>query len=203
MKLRVTITLAAIFGFLACQSPTSRSVELAEYVVDDLYIVRLPNTLSKTADLHDYASLQYSDPKSDFYVLGIYDEKEKLGRGGRNFKRSVYFRFVEQTVFEQADSTFIQSESEFKRDGISCKIADYFAHIRHFDDEYEVFYRIAIYETETHFFQFVIWMPYEGHCDRISWADSITYSFQLPQPPETPAVTTDPATDSEQPVSTK
>ncbi len=181
MKLRATITLAAVIGLLACQTPTSRSVELAEYVVDDLYSVRLPSNLSKTTDLHDYASLQYSDPKTDFYVLGIYDEKEKLGRGGSSFKTSVYFRFVERTVFEHADSTFEQSEVTFKRDGLNCKVADYYAHIRHFDDEYEVFYRIAIYETDTHFFQFVIWMPYENHCERIYWADSITYSFQLPE----------------------
>lgn len=181
MKTRVTITLAAIVGLLACQSPTSKPVELAEYVVDDLYSVRLPSNLSKTTDLHDYASLQYSDPKTDFYVLGIYDAKEKLGRGGSNFKKSVYFRFVEQTVFEHADSTFIQSEVEFDRNDLSCKMADYYAHIKHFDDEYEVFYRIAIYESETHFFQFVIWMPYENHCDQIYWADSIAYSFQLPE----------------------
>jgi hypothetical protein len=148
--------------------------------VDDLYSVRLPSNLTKTTDLHDYASLQYSDPKTDFYVLGIYDEKEKLGRGGTNFKKSVYFRFVERTVFEHADSIFVQSEVEMQRDNLSCKMSDYYAHIKHFDDEYEVFYRIAIYESKTHFFQFVIWMPYEGHCDRIYWADSIAYSFQLP-----------------------
>lgn len=181
MKTRVTITLAAIVGLLACQPPTSKPVELAEYVVDDLYSVRLPSNLSKTTDLHDYASLQYSDTQTDFYVLGIYDAKEKLGRGGSNFKKSVYFRFVERTVFEHADSIFVQSEVELKRNGLSCKMSDYYAHIKHFDDEYEVFYRIAIYESDTHFFQFVIWMPYENHCDRIYWADSITYSFQLPQ----------------------
>ena len=182
MKLRVTITLVAVVGLLACKTPTSTKVELAEYLVDDLYKVRLPNTLAKTSDLHDYASLQYSDTQTDFYVLGIYDEKENLGRGGRNFKMSVYFRFVERTVFEHSDSTFQQSEMSLKRDGLTYRVKDYYAHIKHFDDEYEVFYRIAVYETDTHFFQFVIWMPYENHCDRIYWADSITNSFQLPDP---------------------
>jgi hypothetical protein len=182
VKLRASIALVTVVGFLACQTTNSKSVSLTRYTIEDLYSVSLPDNLRKARDMHDYASLQYNDPQTDFYVLGIDDPKDKLGRHGRKLKMDVYYQFVEQTVLEPADSVFQMASRTLKQEGAALKLADYYAKTQHFDDEYELFYRIAVFENETHFFQLVIWMPFENHCERIKWVDAITQSFEMLPP---------------------
>ena len=164
---------------MACQE-SDDTVALNPVEIDGLYAINLPDFLRPSFDMHDYASLQYYDNKTDFYIMGIDDPKDKLGARSRRLKLKAYYDFVESTVFEPTDSLVLLASSVHKEEGKSeIRMGDYFARTRHFDYTYDLFYRVAVYESDSHFFQIVLWMPFEDHCESINWADQITKSFKL------------------------
>lgn len=130
--------------------------------------------------MHDYASLQFYDKNEDFYVLGMEDAKANLGEiNRRRLKLEGYYKFVENTVFGQIDSMSLVSSQKFQSVGDHRgKAGDYFALSFYNDVMYELYYRVAVYESDTHFFQLVIWMPYDVYCERMPVIDRITYSFR-------------------------
>ena len=130
--------------------------------------------------MHDYASLQFYDKNEDFYVLGMEDAKDNLGEiNRRRLKLDGYYKFVENTVFGQIDSVSLVGSQKFETLGSQKgKAGDYFALSFYNDVMYELYYRVAVYESDSHFFQLVIWMPYENYCDKMATIDKITYSFQ-------------------------
>lgn len=178
------IVLAGLLMLIACQE-SDDTVEVTEVEVDGLYAINLPDFLRPSFDMHDYASLQYYDNKTDFYIMGIDDPKDKLGSRRRRLKLKAYYDFVESTVFEPTDSLLLMASSVVEQGGREIRTGDYFARTRHFDYTYDLFYRVAVYESETHFFQIVLWMPFENHCEWVDWADQITMSFKLLEAKET------------------
>ncbi|GAB4414823.1 MAG: hypothetical protein OHK0039_22970 [Bacteroidia bacterium] len=145
-----------------------------------LYSADLPSNLTRSFDMHDYASLQYYNLQEGFYVLGLEDDKENLGEIKRKrLKLPGYYRFVESTVFEHTDSTArVSSEVFTNAYGFPARVGDYFV-VEMQQVDFPLFYRIAVYENDDYFFQLVIWMPYDAHCDRMAWIDTITQSFRF------------------------
>ena len=180
MNTRVSIVLIPVVMILSCQQPRQTMSELSKIEVDSLYTISLPTVLRPGNDMHDYASLQYYDPKTDFYVMGMDDFKENFGAlKRRRLRLRAYYRFVEKTAFESVDSLQELSTSRYTRRGLHVQSGDYFVKTRYFDVSYDLFYRIAVYESDTHFFQLLIWMPFGDHCDILEVVDSITNSFEL------------------------
>jgi hypothetical protein len=149
--------------------------------IDNLYAVSLPAYLEAGYDMHEYAALQYYNTRLDFYVMGIYDDKSKWGPiKQQRLKLDRYFKYVEESVLAQADSFHCESMEAFTTlQGISAKVGDYQVNSRFIEDTFELFYRVVVYESSTHFFQLVIWMPYDVHCERMPQIEQITYSFRL------------------------
>lgn len=166
--------------FLACKQE-SKPVEPVEIDIDQLYSITLPSSMKPGYDMHNYASLQYYDPQMGIFIIGIEDAKANLGTIKRKrLKLDGYYRFVERMVFAQADSMFLLSDQQFLTEqNLVSKVGDYYALSSYANEVYELFYRISVYEDETHFYQIVIWTPYSTHCDYIDWINKITYSFKL------------------------
>ena len=133
--------------------------------------------------MHDYASLQYYDTIQELFVLGIEDAKENLGQiKRRRLKLKGYYKYVENTVFDKVDSLYTETEQYIRlREDLSLSAGDYFAQSKVWGQE-AAFYRIAIYESADHFFQLVLWMPYENHCQEVPWMDSTLRSFNFITP---------------------
>ncbi len=178
MKISVYIGLVVAVFLLACEQPGPVRTNTVE--IDGLYTLDLPNTLKPGYNMHPYAGLQYYDEVAGMYVMCIDDMKENLGPVRRHrIKIKGYYNFVELTVFEQADSTALIGEKRFQLNGLEVKTGDYFVSSEYWGDTYELFYRIVVYESENHFFQLVIWMPYEGYAKQEEWITEITRSFRL------------------------
>ncbi|MDX2250033.1 MAG: hypothetical protein SF052_24835 [Bacteroidia bacterium] len=135
--------------------------------------------------MHAYASLQYYDTIQNFYLLGIEDAKQNLGDIKRKrLKLKGYYEFVEGTVLEKADSFQIETEQEFQLPpDLSVKASDYYVLSKLEEGSIDLFYRIAVYENESYFFQLVFWMPYEGYCSQLEWIETVTQSFTFIQSP--------------------
>ena len=133
--------------------------------------------------MHAYASLQYYDTLSGFYVLGIEDAKDNLGDIKRKrLKLHSYFAFVEHTVFQRVDSMILESEQLFSLDKELEVFAGDYQTLSKDWGSYPIFYRIAVFESPEYFFQLVTWMPYEIHCDLMPWIDTMTTSFRFLSP---------------------
>ncbi|MEL6671490.1 MAG: hypothetical protein AAFR61_04835 [Bacteroidota bacterium] len=165
--------------WVACDSPPP-PVELIPVPIGNLYQVDLPSNLQPGYDMHAYASLQYYDTLSNFYILGIEDDKANLGEIKRlRLKLRGYFQFVEGTVFGRVDSLLKESTLEYSfNDDLRVLSGDYYVYNRKWGDD-PVFYRLSVYETQDYFFQIVCWMPYNSHCEAYERLDGITYSFSL------------------------
>ncbi|RMG72552.1 MAG: hypothetical protein D6722_05240 [Bacteroidetes bacterium] len=171
--------IALCIACLSCQQAPP-PITLETVTIDSLYAIDLPSNLQPGYDMHDYASLQYYDMETGFYVLGLEDTKEKLGDIKRKrLKLPGYFRFVENTVFERADSVGRVGFQSYVNDyGVPLRLGDYYVEGENWA-RLPLFYRIAVYENDTYYFQLVIWMPEEGHCERFTWVDTITRSFRF------------------------
>jgi len=186
VKYPVYITLLILVSVCACEE--AKIVEPITVNIDQLYTLELPGNLQPGYDMHDYAGLQYYDTSTDFYILGIEDAKSNLGTIKRKRLRlKGYYEFVENTVFSRADSTYFLAGQEFQTSqGVRVRTGDYYVFTRHWGAPHQLFYRIAVYESEDYFFQIVTWMPFDLYCDRYDWIERISYSFRLVEPAPSP-----------------
>jgi hypothetical protein len=178
MREQVCIWILILSLFAGCEKHDP--VQVAPVNVEGLYSVNMPDFLKPSYDMHDFASLQYYDPVRRFHVIGIEDSKENFGILKRKkVKLGDYYRFVEASVFELADSTELIGEASYTEGDLKARFGDYYARNQFMGKTYTLFYRVAVYESPTYFFQMVIWTPFEGYCDKIEWVDLITYTFHL------------------------
>lgn len=171
--------LGVICSIFACQDAPEPVVRNT-FVYDSLYRIDLPSNLYQGYDMHDYASLQYYDTLRGFYVLGIEDAKDNLGEIKRmRLKLHSYFAFVEHTVFRHVDSMSLVSEQLFSTaKDLEVLASDYYT-ITSQSNPTPIYYRIAVFESQEYFFQLVVWMPYDIHCDLMPWIDRMTSSFRF------------------------
>lgn len=167
----------------ACTKPVnSGMVEIAP--IDSLYTLKAPAYLKAGYDMHDFAGLQYYDMQQGVFLLGVEDNKANLGNVKRRTLRlEDYYTFVETHVLEQADSTFKEATQSFTLEGdVKALCSDYYATGWHEGDRFELFYRVAVYNTPEHFIQLVVWMPYAEACDRYEMTEEVLRSLRLAAP---------------------
>jgi hypothetical protein len=168
---------------LSCEpAPEPEAVTWQPVKVRNLYQIELPSTFQMGYDMHDYASLQYYDLNHSLFILGIEDAKQNLGDiKRRRLSLAGYFSFVEDNVLEATD-LFRREET------VICELPGTYDNEAKIRDYYVVnedwapiplFYRIAVFESSEYFFQIVIWMPYQDHCDHYPTVERITYSFAM------------------------
>lgn len=179
MRYHIYTTLILSIFATACQQ--GQTVEATRVNIDQLYEIELPSNLKPGYDMHDYAGLQYYDAATDFYIIGIEDAKSSLEEvKRRRLRLKSYYEFVENTVFARADSIQLLSQQMFTTDqGIKVQLGDYYVNSQQWSSPYQLFYRIAVYESEAYFFQLVTWMPYEVYCERYDWIERISHSFRM------------------------
>ena len=189
MRTGASIILILAITQVGCNFQTNSNQNMSPQTVsiDSLYEVSIPGNLQRSVDMHDYATLQFLDPTLDFYVLGLENSKEEIMAQRRHaLKLRAYFRFVERTVFEPADSSFQMSSEKYEQNGLRIQTGDYYAKVPYRQQDYDLFYHIAVYEGKSYYFQLVIWMPYGNHCEfyedinGIEIRTVLTYFIQMP-----------------------
>lgn len=157
-----------------------QQIEMQQIEIDQLYILDLPDNLTPSYDMHDYASLQYNDPKRGIYLLGIEDAKDNFpGFKRGQLKLPAYYQFVENSVLVNADTTAVLDQKEFMAGPHPAIMSDSYAQVDFRGNVHELFYRIVVYESKMYYFQLVIWMPYDTYCDQLPLFDQMLYSFRI------------------------
>ena len=178
MNFYAYVVLVPALAVLSCNQPPP-PVERVSVPIDSLYQVDMPSNLQPGYDMHDYASLQYYDTSMDFYLLGIEDAKRNLGEIKRmRLKLRGYYEFVESSVLERVGAYELVAGQEIQLSkDLKVKSGDYYVTSDIEEGGYELFYRIAVFENDSYFYQMIFWLPYDLHCEQMNWIDTITNSF--------------------------
>lgn len=167
----------ALFGCIACRKADKT---LEPHDVSGIFSVSLPANMQPKNDMHEYAPIQLADENADFYILGIDDPKKKLGEVMReSLTLKSYYSFVESTVFATADTAILQASQTFTQHNIKAAYGDYSVRTTLKNKQYELHYRVAVYESPTSYFQLVLWLPESEYTDHKSIIEDITRSVKL------------------------
>ena len=179
MKNSIYLLLFCVFvGLIACKKESAPTHQLV--AIRNLYTLELPARFEPTYDMHESAELQYADKKSHWYLICMEDAKSNFGTGGQKMvSLSDYYKFAEAAVLSDKESKlFLQGVSR-KQDGIKIQEGDYQVKTTLNEESIELLYRVTVLESKSHFFQLVMWMPYEDGCKVYEKMDSITRTFRL------------------------
>lgn len=182
-RITTIIVISTCLCFVACEEdlPPTHMVQVASQ--DSLYVVKVPSYMRPGFDMHPFASLQYYDTARQVFVLGMEDAKANLGAiKRRRLKLKGYFNYMETTALERVDSfIYVAGFRDTLPQGLIVQSQDYFA-LNAPLTSLPLFYRIAVYENDEYFYQMVLWMPYEFHCENMVWLDSMTRSVEFLPP---------------------
>lgn len=165
----------------ACESPPPPPVKWHTITMDNQYRIELPDYLVAGYDMHEYAKLQYYSLEKEIFLLGIEDAKTNFGAiKRRRLRLSGYFAYVEDMVLQKADTSTQEGIERFtlsEPPGIASKVGDYYMENDSTHESPPLYYRIAVFESESLFLQLVFWMPYDQQCEMRSVVDRITRSL--------------------------
>lgn len=171
-----TLALLSSFWLASCSGGVSNDLRPVE--VDGYFSIQLPKNLEPSAQLHDFASLQYGSDKAGFYVVGLQESKEDIS--GIHLKYTVedYIHFVEQTLKGRLDTSFSDPPMLFSQNGLNAAEMDMKGMIFGGEEPVEIAYKIAVFESPSHFYQLTLWTDYEKRDKFSEVTNKIVCSFR-------------------------
>lgn len=177
-KSAYAIMICTLVALIACKKEALPTHQLI--AIRNLYTLELPSRFEPTYDMHNSAELQYADKSSHWYLICMEDAKSNFGTGGQKIvSLPDYYKFAEASVLSDAESKLFIQGTTRKQDGLKIQEGDYHVTTNLNNENFELLYRVTVLESKTHFFQLVMWMPYEEGCEVYKKMDSITKTFKL------------------------
>ncbi|MGQ0827516.1 MAG: hypothetical protein ACT4ON_03870 [Bacteroidota bacterium] len=153
-----------------------------EVKVNDRYSITVPDYLQPCTDLHKDASLQYQNTEKDVYAIVINEKKITMQEYNLDYDIELYFKSIaSQPFLETIKDGKVSIPGRQEIDGHKALIAEITGKI----EGAEVFYKLAVIESQYEFYQVLIWTRAE-HKEKFE-KDMITMieSFkELPHPKE-------------------
>lgn len=182
------LSLAVLSGCSGTFSPKMQQVAL-----DDQFSVELPESMQKTNELHDFAPLQYADNSEGLFVIGIEEPKSKLRSLHLYYSLEDYAYFVQRTVSGGLDTTNVNIGAPQTVNGMQSLSVDLFGALTSGDEPLEVYYRLAVYESESHFYQLIAWTTRDNYQRFRNIVTDMECSFRELREVETPTAPGDAA----------
>jgi hypothetical protein len=73
-----------------------------------------------------------------------------------------YTYFVESTIGAAYDTVHVSQRDTLDINGLKCQTTDLYASIRAEETPLEVYYHLAVFESESHFYQLIAWTHRNG-----------------------------------------
>lgn len=153
----VVILAAAAVTFWLMQRPAPRMSAVIDSMNGSHYALDLPSTMT-AGDFDEHASLQYADRNAELYVMVIDESKEKIASFGLDYDLETYMKIAVRRL----DSTGLYRASTRNLGNYKAIQTEVKAK---FKGENMV-YQLTAIETETGFYQLLIWTlesRYEKH----------------------------------------
>lgn len=153
------------------------SVEYKEVTVGDTYKLRVPESMQKSNELHDFARLQYLDEQKGYFLIGIDESKEELNNLHLFYQLEDYAHFVTRTVSNGLDTARVTTQAQQEINGLQCISTDLFGAMTSPESPLEVYYRLMVLESEQNFYQLIAWTSRDQFHRFRPIADEIECSF--------------------------
>lgn len=142
------------------------SIEEVEYdnvEIANLYSMDLPDFMTVATELNDQASLQYSNPYKEKYIIVINESKEEFveifkGLGMYDDSKSIVDNFAEQQYNFMKEESVIVSETEMrslKANGLNVRRIDFDANVAGIPETVSYFYGFV--EGEENLYTIMAW----------------------------------------------
>ncbi|MDI9256385.1 PsbP-related protein [Flavobacterium sedimenticola] len=143
---------------LACFSCDSNQ-EFRTVTIANKYTIDLPDSMEKTENLNGDASLQYQNLMGELYTIVIDETKESfhnaIAINAIDIEPSLdgYSNVVRSNFTDKIKGLTISEEAETKIHGKKAKLFSITGNV----EGYDVFYRYAIVEGKSNYYQIMVW----------------------------------------------
>lgn len=178
LNLRV-LSIISLLGLVFLTSCfNSDNIRYKDVVVEDKYQLRIPETMQKSNELHDFARLQYADEQKGFFLIGIDESKSELSNLQLYYELEDYSHFVTRTVSDGLDTVNVSATTTQDINGLSCISTDLFGAMTSNEEPLEVYYRLMVMESSSSFYQVIAWTARSRFESFRPIADEIECSFR-------------------------
>lgn len=154
------------------------SEELREAKAGTSFRVELPTNLLPTDGLHDFAPLQYADDEHGFYLIGLSEPKDEMEAMQLRYSLEDYAWFVERSVVQSLDTFNVSQHEQLIMNGLNAETTDLYGALGSLEMPLEVWFRLCVIESPTHFHQLIAWTSREQHTLYKDAMMAIECSFQ-------------------------
>ena len=171
------IILLLVFLSFSCQEKKEHQT----ITIKKKYSVVLPSKFEKVSNLNEDASLQYQYLPDELYVIVIdetkasFEEAMELNETGLSGNLEDYYNIVKMNFEGYLENMKIYDE---KRTTINGKTTILFS-VTGIIDNYDIFYRFAIIEGKSDFFQIMTWTENKRQTKARPTMESIIKSFRI------------------------
>lgn len=142
------IGLFVLLGLMSCADGTRREV------VNSRYVVVVPEEMKPVASLHENASLQQMSAENELYLVVIDESKEEMKKHELDYDLPLYFtNIVSRQFIEKVHEVSISEPVKKEINSLPALVST----ITGKADSTEIFYKVAVIESPTHFYQLLTW----------------------------------------------
>ena len=146
--------------------------------IKNQYSIELPESLSKTNDLNDDASLQYQNLYDEFYIIVI-DEKtteidDLFTTLNKKLGLTSYVDFIKTDYEKGMKSPVFSGIKKGKIHGLESQIISISGRY----ENMEVFYKIAFLKSEKYYYQVMLWTLLDKKEEHEKEMDKVIASFK-------------------------
>lgn len=182
LKKTIYIPFLLLLTLAACSK--TELTEPTEVAIGDLYALTLPGGFQPSYDLHDFASLQYADPKTNRYLIGLEEPKRDLRNIHLYYGLEEYAHFSYRTLAEGMDTVVKSLRYPSQVNGLDCIMMQVEGLQTRGGEQTGIYYQAAVYESESHFYQLIAWArPDDAPQLQAGMQQSYCTFKELPQSP--------------------
>lgn len=175
---KLTFFILTILLFTSCQSNETEQTVM----IENKYSISIPSFLSKASDLNDVASLQYQHMWKEFYVIGMDENKEDMGKALiENNLTETYSNDLQEYTdlllgdFERNVNVLSHSEVvDTLINNMPAKIIEISGNVNKVD----IFYSLAFIEGKQRYYQIMTWTLLSKKMEYQEKMNKLIFSFK-------------------------
>ncbi len=122
--------------------------------INNKYSIQLPEYMQPATELHTDASLQYKNEEKDIYTIVIDESKKEMRNYDLHYNLDSYFTAIaSQTFIEFIEHGKISTPITKQINGSAAMVAEITGDI----NQNPVYYKLAVIETDSSFYQILTW----------------------------------------------
>jgi hypothetical protein len=164
-----------LLSFVLVLASCHRDTTYTESKVNNRYIISIPDYMKPSYFLHKDASFQCADTTKDIYAVVMDEKKKTLESYAMHFTLETYFtNITKQPFLKTIKNGKITSPVKDTISGNNTLLAEITGSVKNT----EVYYRLAVIESPTAFYQVVVWTKADKKDEMLPEMNKIIHSFK-------------------------